>query len=437
MVDIIIVGRSNVGKSAMFNLFSCGYKKSIVSDQENLTRDLQRTSGALIDLCFNIIDTPGISYDHLLSQHMNKNVRFAAVEADIIFFVVDGNCGITNDDMKVFNELKSLRQKMILIVNKCDTGPIYEHNFRVLGIENIFYISVIKKYGFDELYDYLLNKQLQVKDQKKPVFMRLAVIGKPNVGKSSYMNLITGKDSSVVSEVAGTTRDSIDQYWTYKNNNILITDTAGIYKNKSQSYIDKIAVKCTEAVIKYANVVLLVVDAYNLFGKNDWRILNHVISEGRGIVIVVNKCDLIDKEQLNDKVVGTLKNNNIYDIPIFYISVKKKSNIFKPIDKALRVFKMWQMKFKTSQLNNWLREAVSMQKHKLIDGIKPVRLKYITQVYIKPITCKIFCNVKPTDKNYISYLSKHFCRYFNLSGFSIRFIFEAQDTKKHSARKKS
>lgn len=428
---VAIVGRPNVGKSTLFNALA-GEQISIVKDTPGVTRDRIYADVTWLNYNFTLIDTGGIepeSKDIILSQ-MREQAEIAIASADVIIFMVDVRQGLVDSDSKVANMLRRSGKPVVLVVNKVDSfqkmmTDVYE--FYNLGIGDPVPVSSVGKLGIgdmlDEVVKHFPESAAEDEEDERP---RIAIVGKPNVGKSSIINKIVGESRVIVSDIAGTTRDAIDTDITYNGNEYVFIDTAGLRrKNKIKEELERYSIIRTVTAVERADVVLVVIDATEGVTEQDAKIAGIAHERGKGIIVVVNKWDAIEK---NDKTIYE-HTNKIKDIlsfmpyaEILFISAKTGQRVGKIFDTIDMVIENQNLRIQTGVLNEILSEAVAMQQPPSDKG-KRLKIYYMTQVSVKPPTFVMFVNdVALTHFSYTRYIENRIRESFGFRGTSIRFI---------------
>ena len=428
---VAIVGRPNVGKSTLFNVLA-GERISIVQDTPGVTRDRIYAEVSWLDYNFTLIDTGGIepdSGDIILSQ-MREQAQIAIDTADVIIFITDVRQGLVDADQKVADMLRRSRKPVILAVNKVDDFKKYMpdvYEFYNLGIGDPVPVSAASRLGIGDLLDevakHFTQEMLEEAEDDRP---RIAIVGKPNVGKSSLINKLTGENRVIVSDIAGTTRDAIDTDIKYNGKEYVFIDTAGLRrKNKIKEELERYSIIRAVTAVERADVVIIVIDATEGVTEQDAKIAGIAHERGKGIIIAVNKWDAIEKD---DKTIykHTEKIRQILSFmpyaEILFISAKtgqRTGRIFETIDVVLENN---SMRVATGVLNEIMAEAVAMQQPPTDKG-KRLKLYYITQAAVKPPTFVIFVN----DKNlmhfsYTRYLENRIREAFGFKGTSLKFI---------------
>lgn len=435
---VAIVGRPNVGKSTLFNALA-GEQISIVKDTSGVTRDRIYADVTWLNYNFTLIDTGGIepeSKDIILSQ-MREQAEIAIASADVIIFMVDVRQGLVDSDSKVANMLRRSGKPVVLVVNKVDSfqkmmTDVYE--FYNLGIGDPVPVSSVGKLGIgdmlDEVVKHFPESAAEDEEDERP---RIAIVGKPNVGKSSIINKIVGESRVIVSDIAGTTRDAIDTDITYNGNEYVFIDTAGLRrKNKIKEELERYSIIRTVTAVERADVVLVVIDATEGVTEQDAKIAGIAHERGKGIIVVVNKWDAIEK---NDKTIYE-HTNRIKDIlsfmpyaEILFISAKTGQRVGKIFDTIDMVIENQNLRIQTGVLNEILSEAVAMQQPPSDKG-KRLKIFYMTQVSVKPPTFVIFVNNKELMHfSYTRYLENKIRDTFGFRGTALRFIIRERGEK--------
>lgn len=435
---VAIVGRPNVGKSTLFNALA-GEQISIVKDTPGVTRDRIYADVTWLNYNFTLIDTGGIepeSKDIILSQ-MREQAEIAIASADVIIFMVDVRQGLVDSDSKVANMLRRSGKPVVLVVNKVDSfqkmmTDVYE--FYNLGIGDPVPVSSVGKLGIgdmlDEVVKHFPESAAEDEEDERP---RIAIVGKPNVGKSSIINKIVGESRVIVSDIAGTTRDAIDTDITYNGNEYVFIDTAGLRrKNKIKEELERYSIIRTVTAVERADVVLVVIDATEGVTEQDAKIAGIAHERGKGMIVVVNKWDAIEK---NDKTIYE-HTNRIKDIlsfmpyaEILFISAKTGQRVGKIFDTIDMVIENQNLRIQTGVLNEILSEAVAMQQPPSDKG-KRLKIFYMTQVSVKPPTFVIFVNNKELMHfSYTRYLENKIRDTFGFRGTALRFIIRERGEK--------
>ncbi len=428
---VAIVGRPNVGKSTLFNVLA-GEKIAIIKDIPGVTRDRIYADCQWRGTTFQIIDTGGIepeSEDIILKQ-MRRQAELAMDIADVIVFITDVKSGVTVSDEEVAQMLRRTKKPVILACNKCDrvgNPPDELYEFYNLGLGDPLPISAGKKLGIGELLDAVYDKfgdiEPEIEDEET---IRVAVIGKPNAGKSSLINKILGEERVIVSDIAGTTRDAIDSYFENKHGKYIFVDTAGIRrKNKVYDTLEKYSVLKAKSAIEKANVCLIMIDATEGVTEQDEKIAGLAHEGGKGVIIVINKWDLVEKET------NTMEKykKQVYDklaylsyAPIIFVSTLTGQRIDKIFDMINEVDKQNGQRIPTGLLNDVLAEAIQITQPPSDKG-KRLKVYYMTQVSTRPPTFVIFVNSKELMHfSYVRYIENHLRKQFGFKGTPIHMI---------------
>lgn len=428
---VAIVGRPNVGKSTLFNVLA-GERISIVQDTPGVTRDRIYAEVNWLDKAFTLIDTGGIepdSHDIILSQ-MREQAEIAIETADVIIFITDVRQGLQDSDAKVADMLRRSHKPVILAVNKVDNfekfmPDVYE--FYNLGIGDPVPVSAASRLGIGDLLDVVIEQfpegSAKEEEDDRP---RIAIVGKPNVGKSSLINRLLGEQRVIVSDIAGTTRDAIDTNIKYDGRDYVFIDTAGLRrKNKIKEEIERYSIIRAVTAVERADVVMIVIDATEGVTEQDAKIAGIAHDRGKGIIIAVNKWDAIEK---NDKTVKehTERIRQILSFmpyaEILFISAKTGQRMHRIFEMIDIVIENNSMRIATGVLNEIMTEAVAMQQPPSDKG-KRLRLYYITQVAVKPPTFVIFVNDKQLMHfSYTRYIENRIRDAFGFKGTSLKFI---------------
>ena len=430
---VAITGRPNVGKSTFFNRL-LEQRKAIVDDISGVTRDRQYGVAEWIGKSFNLIDTGGFvpQSDDVFEREIRKQVHIAIDEANAIIFMVDAATGITSLDESMADLLRKSVKPVFLVVNKVDNHNrlLEASEFYSLGFENIFFLSSISGSGTGELLDAIVglipedNIDENAALESIPKF---AIIGQPNVGKSSLLNALIGKERTIVSDIAGTTRDTIHTHYNLFNKEFILIDTAGIRrKTKVHEDLEFYSVIRAIKAMDEADICLLLLDAGKGITAQDLSIFSLAVKKGKGIVVLVNKWDLTDKETNTARdYEKELKKRfaPFSDVPILFISVIEKQRIFKSIEAALQVFENKLRKVTTSKLNEVMQKAIESYHPPVVRG-NAVKIKYVTQLPTNTPSFAFFCNYPDDIKTpYRNYLENQLRENFDFSGVPIRLFF--------------
>ena len=428
---VAVVGRPNVGKSTLFNVLA-GQQISIVKDTPGVTRDRIYAEVTWLDKAFTLIDTGGIepdTNDIILSQ-MREQAEIAIETADVIIFMTDVRQGLVDSDAKVADMLRRSHKPVVLVVNKVDNfekmmPDVYE--FYNLGIGDPVPVSAVSKLGIGDMLDEVIKYFPQNSDeQEEDERPKIAIVGKPNVGKSSIVNKLLGENRVIVSNIAGTTRDAIDTVIEHNGKEYVFIDTAGLRrKSKIKEDLERYSIIRTVAAVERADIVIIVIDATEGVTEQDAKIAGIAHERGKGIIVAVNKWDAIEK---NDKTIYEYTNkikDTLSFMPyaeILFISALTGQRLGKIYELIDEIIDSQSMRVPTGVLNEILTEAVAMQQPPSDKG-KRLRIYYITQVSVKPPTFVMFVNDKAlTHFSYTRYIENKIREAFGFRGTSIRFI---------------
>ncbi len=430
---LAITGRPNVGKSTFFNRL-LEQRKAIVDDASGVTRDRQYGVAEWNGKSFNVIDTGGFvpGSDDVFETEIRKQVAIAIEEANAIVFMTDAATGITHLDEAMAGMLRRSSKPVFLVVNKADNSErmLAASEFYSLGFEKIFFISSISGSGTGELLDAvteLIPQDISVEMQHFTSLPKFAIIGQPNVGKSSLLNALIGKERTIVSEIAGTTRDTIHTHYNLFQKEFILIDTAGIRK-KAKVYEDLEFYSVIRAIkaVDEADVCLLMIDAAKGISAQDVNIFSLAARKGKGIVVLVNKWDLVQKQTNTARDYEKELQNKLSpftDVPVLFISAKEKTRIFKVIETAMEVYESRRQKIPTSDLNEIIQAAMDAYHPPVVRG-HPVKIKYVTQLPTPVPSFAFFCNYPDDVKQpYKNYLENQLRQQFNFRGVPIRLFF--------------
>lgn len=435
---VAIVGRPNVGKSTLFNVLA-GEMISIVKDFPGVTRDRIYADVEWLNHQFTMIDTGGIEPDSkdMILSHMRTQAEIAIETADVIIFLVDVRQGLVDADFKVADMLRKSHKPVVLVVNKVDSfdkfmADVYE--FYNLGIGDPVPVSSSSRLGIGDMLDEVIKQFPEgSEDQEEDDRPRVAIIGKPNVGKSSIINRLLGENRVIVSDIAGTTRDAIDTAVKYNDKEYVFIDTAGLRrKNKIKEDLERYSIIRTVAAVERADVVLVVIDAAEGVTEQDAKIAGIAHQRGKGVIIIVNKWDAVEKD---DKTIYK-HTNDIRDIlsfmpyaEILFISALTGQRFTKMFDVIEMVIENQTLRVNTGVLNEILTEAVALQQPPSDKG-KRLKIYYMTQVSVKPPTFVVFVNSKELMHfSYLRYIENKVRESFGFKGTSLKFIVRERKDK--------
>ena len=426
---VAIVGRPNVGKSTLFNMMA-GERISIVKDTPGVTRDRIYADVSWLDFDFTVMDTGGIEpeTDDKMLIHMREQAEMAIEMADVVMFVVDVKQGLVDADYSVADMLRKAAKKVVLVVNKVDNfekmmPDVYE--FYNLGIGEPYPVSAIGKLGVGDMLDQVTEFFPQGSDGEEDERPRVAIVGKPNVGKSSIINKLLGENRVIVSEVAGTTRDAVDTVINWQDREYVFIDTAGLRrKNKIKEEIERYSILRTVSAVERADVVVLVIDATEGVTEQDAKIAGIAHDRGRGMIIAVNKWDAIEKDNYSVKNFTNEVRRVLSFLPyaeIIFISAKTGQRLPKLFDVLDVVIQNHQLRIATGVLNEILTEAVALQQPPSDKG-RRLKIYYITQFGVKPPSFALFVNDRRLMHfSYTRYLENKFREAFGFGGTPLRF----------------
>ncbi len=427
---VAIVGRPNVGKSTFFNRM-LEQRKAIVDDISGVTRDRQYGVAEWIGKTFNVVDTGGFvphSQD-VFEREIRKQVLIALEEANAIIFMCDVTTGITNLDESMTEILRRSTKPVYLVINKVDNHArlLEASEFYSLGFEKIYFVSSVSGTGIGDMLDdvcALIPDEVPVETGELPKF---AIIGQPNVGKSSLLNALTGQERTIVSDIAGTTRDTIHTTYNLFNKEFILIDTAGIRrKAKVSEDLEFYSVIRAIKAMDEADVCLFLLDAEKGMTAQDLNIFSLAVKKGKGIVVLVNKWDLVEKETNSARDYEKELKKRLApfsDVPIVFISATEKTRIFKAMEIALDVFVSRSQKITTSKLNDTMLKAVEAYHAPVVRG-NAVKIKFVTQLPTVVPSFAFFCNFPDDIKTpYKNYLENQLRENFKFTGVPIRIFF--------------
>jgi GTP-binding protein len=436
-MKIAIIGKPNVGKSALFNRLA-GQKSAIVGDVPGITRDRKLINVDLYGLTLGLLDTPGIDpfSKGSLAISMNEQSLSAIKESDLIFLVIDAAEGITEYDKAVASWIRAAfkkvgNRKVILIKNKSE-GKIAEMNPEILGFGRGIAISAEHNLGIDEVYAELSSHDfphsLEIANETA---LKIAIVGRPNVGKSTLINSIIGENRLLTGAQAGITRDSISVNWKFKNQSISLIDTSGQRKkSKTTEKIEMIAVLDAWKHIRQANIVIVLMDIKSPLEKQDVTLARKALDEGKIIIFALNKSDTVDDPEKILKSMERRATKEFAQLPgvsCLLVSAKEKKGLARLFNASLKLYDGWSRRISTGILNKWFKEAISKNPPPLANGM-PIKLKYIAQTNCKPPTFMLFANrVKHIPVSYERYLLNHMRESFNLHGIPLRMFLKQQE----------
>lgn len=464
MLTVAIVGRPNVGKSTLFNRLT-RRQMAIVDDRPGVTRDWREAEGQLLDTLIKVIDTAGLEekFDDSIEARMRRQTDQALARADVVLFVIDGRAGVTPMDEHFAQWLRRQKKHIVLVINKCEqdsTAEDIQADAYRLGMGQPIPFSAAHGIGLDELYlrlkpwfdqqggdeedgsgeaRFWSNEELEriegdenfdfstclpQDDPDKPI--RIAIVGRPNAGKSTLMNALLGEDRVITGPEAGLTRDAIAADWVYRGKKFRLVDTAGLRrKAKIEDRLEKASVEDTLRAIRLSQIVILVLDAQLQIEKQDQQIAAHVLEEGRALILAVNKWDTIENRNeilaaINLQLEDSLA--QVRNLPLVPLSALRGQNLDKLMDAALATYQTWNKRINTGQINRWLAARVSHYPPPLNNG-RPNKLRFMTQINIRPPTFALWLS-KPEalPDTYKRYLLNGLREDYGLDGVPIRLL---------------
>ena len=434
---VAIVGRPNVGKSTLFNKI-VGKRIAIVEDTPGVTRDRMYADAEWLNYKFTLIDTGGIEpeSEDIIAKQMRRQAELAIETANVIIFIVDGRAGITAADEEVADMLRRCKKPIVLVVNKVDHPKFEEsiYDFYSLGIGTPISISAEQGLGIGDMLDEVVAGFSAMGEDEEEHSIGIAVVGRPNVGKSSLVNALLGEERTIVSNVPGTTRDAIDSPFTYGGNDYTLLDTAGIMRKRSieDETVERYSVIRSLAAIRRCDIALIVVDAERGLSEQDVRIAGYVHEEGKASVLVVNKWDTIEKDTYT---VEKFKKEMLADlafmsyVPMLFISAKTGQRVQKVMEMASFAYEQNSIRITTGKLNDIVNEAITMNDPPVNNG-RRLRVYYSTQVSTCPPTFVIFVNEPDLMHfSYRRYLENYIRKSFSITATPIRLIIRKRGEK--------
>lgn len=465
MLTLALIGRPNVGKSTLFNRLT-GKKWAITHDTPGVTRDWREAYGQLLDQKIRVIDTAGLEdkFDDSIEARMRAQTERGMTEADVVLFMIDGREGVMPADEYFAAWARRQNKPVLLLINKCESERV-EDGARIeayaLGLGEPIPVSAAHGYGLDLIYESLLpyfskgkHKEhieesegrvdlghlnlddiegeedfdigdgLIADDSDKPI--RVAIVGRPNAGKSTLMNALLQEDRVMTGPEAGLTRDAIAVDWMHDGQRFRLVDTAGLRKKaRVDNQIEEFAVQDTMRAIRLSQIVIVMIDATKGFEKQDLQIAAHVIEEGRCLVIALNKWDLVnDKRAVLDEIEYQMSTSlaQIRNIPTIPLSALRETNLDQLMETAMAAYAIWNKRISTGKLNRWLEQKISQTPPPMVNG-RPNRMRYMTQINIRPPTFAIWMS-KPDalPDSYQRYLMNGLREDYGLKGTPIRFL---------------
>lgn len=471
MLRVAIVGRPNVGKSTLFNRLT-GKQLAIVDDTPGVTRDWREADGRILDQKIRVVDTAGLEekFDDSMEARMRRQTEMALGLSDVAIFVIDGRAGLTPIDLHFAQWLRKQKKPIILLVNKCENDSVADTargEAYALGLGEPIPFSSAHGIGMDELYTALMphfpeekeemgndddnqkfwseeeldniegDESFEFLDLKDPSLeedmedanrppIRIAIVGRPNAGKSTLMNALLQEDRVITGPEAGLTRDSIAVDWEYGGKKFRLVDTAGLRKKaRIEHRLEKAAVDDTLRAIRLSQIVYLLVDAAAPMEKQDLHIADLVLREGRVLIIGINKWDLVDDKNAKLAEIKEILSNSLAqvpDIPLVTLSALREQNLDKLMEAGIRTYKTWNKRVSTGRLNRWLAARVSQIPPPLVNN-RPNRMRYMSQINVRPPTFAVWVS-KPDNlpDTYKRYLINNLRKDYDLPGIPIRLL---------------
>lgn len=434
MFTVAIVGRPNVGKSTLYNRL-LGRKDAIVEDTSGVTRDRQYGMTEWNGRPFNLIDTGGFvpRSEDVFEAAIREQVGIALEEADLVIFLVDVTTGLTDLDQEMLEVLRRTRKPVFAVVNKVDNHQrrLEAAEFYAMGIDPLFMLSSISGTGTGELLDAVVERMPAHDDEDTGDGLpRFAIVGQPNVGKSTLLNALVGAQRNIVTDVAGTTRDAIHTRYRLFDKDFWLIDTAGLRKKtKVHENLEFYSVIRAVKALDESDVCLLLIDAHTGVEAQDLAIFGMAERKRKGIVVLVNKWDAVEKDSnthLEYERHIRERLSPFKDVPILFVSALEKQRIFQAMEEALAVYERRSLRIPTAKLNDWLQEALGRQHPPAVKG-KYIRIKYATQLPTATPAFALFCN-HPRDvpASYRQYLENRLRERWNFTGVPIRIHFRAK-----------
>ena len=426
---VAIVGRPNVGKSTLYNRL-IGYREAIIDNTSGVTRDRKYGTCEWNGKKFTVIDTGGFVHgsEDVFETAIRSQVKIAIEEASVLIFMVDVTTGITDLDEEIAGMLRKTDKDVFLVVNKADNhSRLLEANeFWSLGFEDTFFVASLSGSGTGDLLDVITERVEEYKPEEDGL-PKFAILGRPNVGKSSFVNALLGKERNIVTDIAGTTRDSIHTRYSKFDKDFLLIDTAGIRKKaKVHENLEFYSVMRAIKAMEEADVCLIMIDAENGLEAQDMSIFSLAIKRNKGVVILVNKWDLAEKEtntarDYEIKIKEKLAPFN--DVPVLFISALEKQRIFKAVEVGLKVFESRTQKIRTSELNEVMGAVMEKYPPPSYRG-NILRIKYVTQLPVYYPAFAFFCNnPKYINESYKNYLENQLREHYDFTGVPISIFF--------------
>lgn len=433
MALVAIIGRPNVGKSTLFNRL-IGRRQAIVDEYSGVTRDRHYGKSEWGGREFSIIDTGGYvsESEDLFEREIAKQVKIAMEEAHLILFVCDSRQGITDLDRDVANLLRQSNKPVMMVANKIDNPASEAESFEfyALGFDKIYPVSAINGGGTGDLLDDLIALLPEEEQAEETELPRISVVGRPNAGKSSFVNALLGFDRNIVTDIAGTTRDTIDTHYNAFGFEFLLVDTAGIRKkSKVHEDLEFYSVMRAIRAIESSDVCILMIDATEGVGQQDLNIFGLIEKNRKGVVVLINKWDLLEKETNTAKQYEQLVRERLApfnDVPIIFVSVLNKQRIHKALQAALDVYKNRTQRIKTNKLNEVMLPIIEQNPPPALKG-KYIKIKYVQQLPTHAPTFAFYCNLPQYVKDpYRRFIENQMRKNFDFTGVPIQIFFRGK-----------
>lgn len=427
---VAIVGKPNVGKSTLFNRL-IGERKAIVDNLSGVTRDRHYGKSDWIGKEFTVIDTGGYVHDtkDLFEKSVKQQVEIAMKEADVLLFVVDSSTDPDDLDMAFAQLVRRVNKPTYLVANKADSEMrvLLANNYYSLGFDQLYTISAMTGSGTGDLLDEVVKHLPETEEQNDSDLPKIAFIGRPNVGKSTICNTLIGEERNIVTDIAGTTRDTIYIPFNSFNFNVLLVDTAGVRRrSRVHEDIEFYSVMRSIKALENADVVALIIDAERGLESQDMNLFGLAQKNGKGIVILVNKWDLVEKDLHSTKIYTEEIKERIspfVDIPILFVSAIEKKRILKSMDAIMEVYDNMQRRITTSELNEFFQELIQRNPPPSLKG-KTIKIKYVTQLPTKCPSFAFFCNLPQyVPDSYKRFLENKLRQKYNYTGVPVRIYF--------------